>query len=76
MAHITNSAPIAWPLGFLSAVGQAFQSVYLALSIAGSYDSRMQQIDKLNALSDEELAAKGLTRDRIVHHVFRDIYYV
>lgn len=35
--------------------------------------SRRDQIDALNAKSDAELAAMGLTRDRIVQHVFRDV---
>ena len=76
MAYITNTAPLAWPIGFLAGLGRAFQSVYLALAMANSYDSRMDQIKKLNALSDTELAEMGLTRDRITHYVFRDMFYV
>lgn len=34
--------------------------------------SRSDEIQRLQALSDQELAKRGLTRDRIVHHVFRD----
>ncbi|MTH64948.1 DUF1127 domain-containing protein [Paracoccus sp. DK608] len=34
--------------------------------------SRRDQIASLEALSDQQLAAMGLTRDRIVQHVFRD----
>jgi hypothetical protein len=33
---------------------------------------RLDQVDALRAKSDAELAGMGLTRDRIVHHVFRD----
>lgn len=36
-------------------------------------NTRMRQIDFLTSLSDEELKERGLTRDRIVHHVFRDV---
>lgn len=35
--------------------------------------SRRDHIEFLNAKSDAELAAMGLTRDRIVQHVFRDV---
>lgn len=38
--------------------------------------SRSRQIEALNRLSDTELAARGLTRDGIVRHVFSDCYYL
>jgi len=38
--------------------------------------SRADQIAALDALSDAELASLGLTRDGIVHHVFRDKMYI
>lgn len=37
--------------------------------------SRSVQIEALEAKSDAELARMGLTRDRIVAHVFRDTYW-
>ncbi|MCB1330680.1 MAG: DUF1127 domain-containing protein [Maritimibacter sp.] len=37
---------------------------------------RSDRIMKLQALSDEELAARGLTRDGIVRHVFADKLYL
>lgn len=39
-------------------------------------ERRMRQMRKLHALSDAQLADLGIARDRIAHHVFRDIYYV
>ncbi len=38
--------------------------------------SRMHEIERLNAKSDEELARIGLERDQIARHVFRDLFYV
>lgn len=38
--------------------------------------SRADQIERLEAKSDAELAGMGLSRDRIVQHVFRDIIYI
>jgi hypothetical protein len=38
--------------------------------------ARSAQIEALEAKSDGELARMGLTRDRIVAHVFRDTYWV
>ena len=38
--------------------------------------SRAGEIAALQALSDAELAAQGLSRDRIAYHVFRDRFYI
>ncbi|PWE33728.1 hypothetical protein DDZ14_03425 [Maritimibacter sp. 55A14] len=38
--------------------------------------SRRDRIEELEAMSDAELARIGLTRERILHYVFRDIYYL
>ncbi|WP_424985198.1 hypothetical protein [Microbulbifer sp. S227A] len=38
--------------------------------------SRMDQINRLNAKSDAELAAMGITREDIVRYVFRDYMHV
>lgn len=39
-------------------------------------DRRVREMHKLHALSDVELETRGIKRERIAHHVFRDIYYV
>ena len=41
-------------------------------------ESRTHQaeIEALEAKSDEELARMGLTRDRIIAHVFRDVFWL
>ena len=38
--------------------------------------SRMDQIRRLDARSDRELAALGIRREDIVRHVFRDIIHL
>lgn len=50
---------------FFARLGQGFNA-YLELR------SRSAEIAALNRLSDADLAAMGLARDRIVAHVFRD----
>ncbi|MFP7569199.1 DUF1127 domain-containing protein [Marivita sp. S2033] len=37
---------------------------------------RGQEVSRLCALSDEALASKGLKREDIVRHVFRDVYWM
>jgi hypothetical protein len=38
--------------------------------------SRVCQIEALCAKTDKELAARGLTRQDIVRHVYSDVYYL
>lgn len=37
---------------------------------------RSRQLERLSAMSDEELAAKGLNRQDVVRYIFRDRFYV
>ncbi len=45
------------------------------LNAYATAQSRSAEINRLMARSDSELAAMGLTRERIVAHVFRDRMY-
>ncbi|MHC0053983.1 DUF1127 domain-containing protein [Actibacterium sp. D379-3] len=37
---------------------------------------RMRQIEELNNTSDEDLAARGVSREDVVRHIFRDRLYI
>ncbi|MEE4347933.1 MAG: DUF1127 domain-containing protein [Paracoccaceae bacterium] len=37
---------------------------------------RIRETERLSALSDEALAAKGIRREDIVRHVFQDVYWM
>lgn len=37
---------------------------------------RTRQIERLNATSDAELARRGLSREDVIRHIFRDRYYL
>lgn len=71
MAYLTTStaAPLAAPLRGLLAMLRAFAAMLERLTEARS---RRDQIEALSALSDAQLNARGLRRDQIVAHVFRD----
>jgi hypothetical protein len=58
----------AWIGAVLSGIGEGF------VAYAESR-SRVGEINRLNALSDAELAELGVTRDRIPHYVFRDLFH-
>ena len=74
MAHFAN--PIQSSSGFRHRVSAFFGSLWNAPRIQVELEGRMRRIRKLEAMSDAELAERGITRERIAHHVFRDIYYV
>jgi uncharacterized protein YjiS (DUF1127 family) len=35
-----------------------------------------KQLDQLNRMTDEDLAARGVTRQDVIRYIFRDRYYV
>ena len=66
--HATDRGLRARFSTFLTSLGRAFEAhAYSA--------SRRDQIDALEAKSDTELAEIGVTRDQIVHYVYRDLFY-
>ncbi|MCB1348498.1 MAG: DUF1127 domain-containing protein [Maritimibacter sp.] len=65
----TNTLPAERRPSILSRIGDFF------VAYAES-QGRYHEIARLQALSDEELAARGLTRDGIVRHVFADKLYL
>lgn len=52
---------------FFAELGQGFNA-YLATR------PKLLEIERLYALSDEELAERGIARDGIPRHVFRDLF--
>ena len=75
MAHITLNPTVGTVhltdilLAPLRAVGHFFIAVM-------ENNSRVRMVETLNAKSDAELAELDLKREDIVHHVFRDLYYL
>ena len=62
--------------GLMARVGAGFGRVLAALVAMAEANPRMKAVNRLAAMSDEELAARGLKREDIVRHVFNDIYYI
>ncbi|MDO5659219.1 MAG: hypothetical protein Q4G36_12975 [Paracoccus sp. (in: a-proteobacteria)] len=68
MAHITDTGYLAARSdrpGIFARFGRFIMQIAEA-------NSRIHQVQALEAMSDAELAARGITRDRIVQYVFRD----
>lgn len=59
--------------GILRAVGNGLARFGHALIANSAGAQRLARVEALQAKSDEELAAMGIRRDRIVHIVFKDI---
>ncbi len=60
----------------LHGIGDFFAMIGRAMVAAGNNDSRLRKVTALQAKTDAELNAMGIKRDDIVHHVFRDLYYI
>jgi hypothetical protein len=39
-------------------------------------NSRIREVERFQAMSDTALAARGLKREDIVQHVFRDVFWL
>ncbi|HBB85077.1 MAG TPA: hypothetical protein DC031_17855 [Sulfitobacter sp.] len=53
-----------------------FAGIGHGIMMGSTAHRRFEQVQILQAKSDEELAAMGIKRDDIVHHVFKDLYYI
>ncbi|TCS67606.1 DUF1127 domain-containing protein [Primorskyibacter sedentarius] len=58
--------------GFLAFLGR----IGTALIEASSHNRRLEKVERLQAMSDEQLEKLGIPRDRIVQHVFADLYHI
>lgn len=70
MAYTSSYEMAAQPLG--KQIARLFHGLALGLAAMAERQSRSGEIAQLSALSASELAARGLTRDRIAGHVFAD----
>jgi len=75
MASVTEHTT-SLTTGILPRVSAFLSATGTALFNLTSHGGRMREIDRLRALTDQDLAAQGLTRDQIVAHVYRDTYYL
>lgn len=70
--RIDNSYADHQGFGIFARLGRAISGWFLLVIES---QSRAHEVERLQNKSDAELARVGLTRDRIVHHVFRDRMY-
>lgn len=70
MAHTAHHATFGDSI--LHLLAAPFTAIGKAMVAIAEANSRQDQVAYLESLSDEDLAKRGLTRDGIVMHVFRD----
>lgn len=66
---------LALPRSFLGALADRLVDACVALAHRSPAARCAQEAEHLLALSDEELARQGLTRDRVIRHAFRQFVY-
>lgn len=71
MAHTSaRSFSLAAPLAVLADI---FSGIWDALIRIGDANSKVQQIKALSAMTDAELAERGLKREDIIRRVMSDV---
>ncbi len=71
MAHTTRRPAV---FNLLSTVADVFYGIYEALIRMGEANAKVVKIKQLHALTDEELAARGMKREDIVRLVMAGVY--
>ncbi len=79
MAYTTHHAASAAPTGVVSILkilAKPFVAIGNGMVALGEANDRSRKVQRLMAMSDAELAQRGIKRDQIVQHVFSDVYYI
>ena len=72
----TTSTDIHAPEARRGTFARVLAAFLQRLENRGQFAARRRQMAALDAKSAAALAAMGLRRDQIVHHVFRALYYM
>jgi hypothetical protein len=64
---------LSGPQQALAQIGAFFSAFARAFALAKNAEARFDEIQTLQALSDDELARRGIARDNIVRHVYADM---
>jgi len=73
---MANAPTISNATGFRARIDNFFAGLGQGFNAYVESRSRINQIHKLNALSDAELEKRGIKRDEIPAYVFRDLFYI
>ena len=73
MATTTTNATHSVHFNPLSALGDAVLGFFVRLA---ENNPRLREVERLNAMSDEQLKRIGIKREDIARYVYRDMYFV
>ncbi|WGW03539.1 DUF1127 domain-containing protein [Tropicibacter oceani] len=73
MAQATTNTDFYPKAGVLTRISAWF---WEAMATISENNPRLRRVRALQALSDAQLAELKIKREEIVHHVFKDVYYV
>jgi len=76
MTQATTTHDAAAPHGLTAILSAPFRAIVAAMEQVMNANTRVRQAEFLMGLSDEDLAKRGLRREDIVRHVYRDMFYV
>ena len=79
MAYTTHHTASAAPTSLVSVLkilAKPFVAIGNLLVAMGEANDRSRKVQDLMAMSDAELAERGIKRDQIVQHIFSDVYYL
>lgn len=74
MAHVTSLPTATFPL--MGAIGRFFSAIGKGLISMGENSSRYRQVEALQALSNADLAKRGIKREDIVRVVYADSFWM
>lgn len=73
---MADSTHFSAPVSVFAPILRAFSALGAALVRMGENSEPVRKIKVLQAMSDEELAARGLTRDDITRYALSGSYYL
>lgn len=73
MAHYTSQNTAFGPIS--NPIGSFFAGLGNALVLMSTANARVRQVERLQKLSNDQLAERGIRRENIARHVFRDLYW-
>ncbi len=74
--QVNSTTPFLSARNSLAQFGQLLSRAGTAMMNASNGSARVARVHALEAKTDAELKAMNIKREDIVHHVFKDCYYV
>ncbi len=74
--QVNSTTPFLTARNSFAQLGQLLARAGTAMMNASRGAARVERVHALQAKTDAELKTMGIQREDIIHHVFKDCYYV